>query len=152
MMQKVWDKMDKTMQEKFNGDYGAAIYDETLQIVFLIAIHHRIKENVKPQYHADVDRYWYGSLSKNNPLHPARTSLTKGISSVADATYDPKHNPIAALCKAIGDSVHHHVSKWATKKERNHEHDAPLRVKAEWVNSKASDIDTHINNALNPRR
>jgi hypothetical protein len=71
---------------------------------------------------------------------------------VADATYDPKHNPVAALCKAIGDSIRPHVVKWADPKERNHKHDHALHVKIAWMNSKVPAIDTHIQNALNPPR
>lgn len=144
MVKTVLAKLDKTIQEKFNGDYGAAIYDEALQLVFMNVIHHRLKEHVDPRHHEEIDKHWYGSWSSNHPLHRTRTTLSGGIGWVADQTYSPKHNPVATLCDAIGKALHSKVVEWAKPDVRDHDHDDHLKYKINWISSKVETIDQHI--------
>jgi len=68
----VYDKLDKTVQNKFEGKLGAMAFREASVIVFMLLTHHAAKIPLTPQQEEELDRLWYGSLSPQHPLHKVR--------------------------------------------------------------------------------
>jgi hypothetical protein len=149
-MQKIWKKLDDTVQRKFKGDYGEAAYDEALTIVMLYGAHELLLHKAPREHHPHINAAWYGSLFAKHPLHPLRVFVQDKIAQFGSATYDPVRNPLHRQLSKFGDQVHSKISDMV--RDRDHDRHASAQDKADWVDQQMDDISDFLDDHVPPRR
>jgi hypothetical protein len=84
----IWNKLDKTVQDKFEGKLGKAAFRESAVIVFMLATHKTVSIPLTPQQEKELDRLWYGSLAQNHPLHKVRVWVQERVGDWAQSLDD----------------------------------------------------------------
>ena len=148
-MNEIWQKFDDEMQDKFQGDYGAAAYGELFTIAIMFGTYELLLHKIPPKYHPHFKAHWYASWANWHPLHHLRMAAQDAIAQTARKTYDPEHNRIQAQFENLGNTVRAKVLELA--RNRDHSHTAPLRVKAEAVNDKLDEMASYIDELFEPQ-
>lgn len=68
----VYNKLDKTAQEAFDGTLGKKAFREVSTIFLMILLHEGIKLPLSEPTAKHVDHLWYASINPNHPLHKNR--------------------------------------------------------------------------------
>jgi len=137
--------LDSKMQQKFNGDWGRAAYDESLVFLGMFAAHGALKRAFSREYHGTIDGAWYATLIPNFPGHNIRGSMQSCIGRAVDPSYDPNSNA-GRIFASIGEAAHRKIRQWAG--EKNHDHSDHQQVKDQWFDSNVRNIETYIDDVV----
>lgn len=82
-IERIWHSADQNFQDRFQGEYGRAVFEETIVIIFMLLAHKTLKAKLHPKYHAALDLEWYGSLLPGHPLNGLRKAVQDTVKNWA---------------------------------------------------------------------